>query len=41
MIQLYIHIYLFFFKCFSHLDYYKILNRAPCAIQYALVGYVF
>ena len=39
VIQLYI--YLFLFKFFSHLDYYKILSRVPRAIQQVLVGYLF
>ena len=25
--------YLFFFRFFSHVDYYRMLNRVPCAIQ--------
>ena len=29
MIQFYIYIYLFFFKFFSHLNCYKILNKVP------------
>ena len=33
MIPLYIHAYLFSFKFFSHLVYYRILSRIPCAIQ--------
>ena len=37
VIQLHIYTYLFF-KFFPHLDYYRILSRAPCAIQQALVG---
>ena len=32
-IQLYTYMYLFFFKFFSHLGYYRILSRVPCAIQ--------
>ena len=35
VIQLYI--YLFFFKFFSHLGYYRILSRVPCRIQQVLV----
>ena len=27
--QLYIYMYLFFFRCFSHLVYYRILSTAP------------
>ena len=33
VIQLYIYIYLFFFKSFSYLGYYRILDRVLCAIQ--------
>ena len=29
--------YLFFFKFFSHLDYYRILRKLPCTIQLALL----
>ena len=39
MVQLYIYMYLFFFKFFSHLGYYRIPSRVPCAIQQALVYY--
>ena len=28
---------LYFFRLFSTIGYYKILNRAPCAIQYIAV----
>ena len=28
-----LYIYIFFFKVFSHLDYYRILNRVLCAIK--------
>ena len=38
---IHLHIYLFFFKFFFHLGYYRILNSVPCAIQYILVGYLF
>ena len=31
----------FFFKFFPHLDYYRICNRVPCAIQLILVDYLF
>ena len=27
------YMYLFFFKFFSHLGYYRMLSRIPCAIQ--------
>ena len=33
MIQLYMYMFLFFFQFFSHLGYYRILSRVPCAIQ--------
>ena len=33
VIQLYIYMYLFFLKFFSHLGYYRILSTFPCAIQ--------
>ena len=29
VIQLYIYMYLFFFKFFSHLGYYRVLSRVP------------
>ena len=32
VIQFYTYIYIFFFRFFSILDYYKILNIVPCAI---------
>ena len=38
VIRLYIFTYLFFFKFFPHLDYYR--SRVPCAIQQVLVSYV-
>ena len=41
VIQLYIYMYLFFLKFFSHLGCYIILSRVPCAIQQVLVGYPF
>ena len=31
--QLYIYMYLFFFKFFSHLGYYRVLHRVPYAIH--------
>ena len=31
--QLYIYIYQLFFRFFSIIGYYKILNIVPCAIQ--------
>ena len=41
VIQLYIYVYLFWFNFFSHLGYYRISSRVPCAIQQVLVGYLF
>ena len=41
VIQLYIPTYLFFFRFFSIVVYYKILNIVPCAIQYGIVVYLF
>ena len=41
VVRFYIYMYLFFFKFFSHLGYYRILSRVPCAIQQVLVGYLF
>ena len=32
VIYQYTHIYIFFFRFFSHIGYYKILNIVPCAI---------
>ena len=29
----FIHIYIFFFRLFSIIDYYKILSIVPCVIQ--------
>ena len=31
--QFYIYMYLFFFKFFSNIGYYRVLSRVPCAIQ--------
>ena len=39
VIQLYI--YIFPFRFFSLIGYYKILSIVPCAIQWVLVGYLF
>ena len=33
----YTHMYLFFFKFFSHLGYYRIFSRVPCAIHRSLL----
>ena len=37
VIQLYIHMYLFFFKFFSHLGYYRILGRVPLLYSRSLL----
>ena len=34
-------IHLFFFRCFSLIDYYKILRIIPCAIQLVLVYFIY
>ena len=39
--QLYVYIYPLFFRFFSHVVYYRILSRVPCAIQQVLVDYLF
>ena len=39
--QLYLSMYLFSFKFFSHLGYYRVLSRVHCVIYYILVGYIF
>ena len=36
-----ISIYMFFFRFFSIIDYFKILSRVPCAVQQVLVVYLF
>ena len=33
----YVCIYIFFFRFFSIVDYYKVLNIVPCAIQKSLL----
>ena len=33
VIQLYIHIYLLFYRFFSLVGYYKMLSIVPCAMQ--------
>ena len=30
---IYIYIYSFFFRFFSHIGYHRILSRVPCVIQ--------
>ena len=37
----FIYVHLFFLKFFSHVDYYGILSRVPCAIQRVFVSYPF
>ena len=37
----FIQAYLFFFRFFSLIGYYKILSIVPCAIQYVFVSYLF
>ena len=32
VIQLHTYMYLFFFKFFSHIGYYRVLSRVSCAI---------
>ena len=39
MVQLYIYMHPLFFKCFSHLGYYRIPSRDPCALRQVLVYY--
>ena len=39
--QLYTHTYILFFRFFSIIGYYKILNIVPCVIQEVLVVHVF
>ena len=39
--QLHIYVYPFFFRFFSHIGYYRVLTRVPCAIQWTLVDYLF
>ena len=39
--QLNCYIYLFFFRFFSHIVYYRVMSTVPCAIQWVLVDYLF
>ena len=41
MIKFYIYVYPFFFRFFSHINYYRILSRVPWAIQQVFVDYLF
>ena len=36
-----LYIYLLFFRFLSHIGYYKVLSRVPCAIQQVLISYLF
>ena len=36
VIQLHIYIYLLFFRFYSHIGHYRVLNRIPCAIEEVL-----
>ena len=38
---IYIYINLFFFRFFSIIDYYKILNIVPCATQVFVVYFIY
>ena len=38
-IYIHTHTYIYFFTLFSHLDYYRVLSRFPCAVQQVPVGY--
>ena len=42
--HIYVHVYMyipFFFRHFSYIGYYTILNRVPCPIQYVLIDCLF
>ena len=41
MNQLYVDIYPLSFRFFSHIGYYRVLSRVPCAIQQVLISYLF
>lgn len=41
MIQLYKYMYLFFVKFLYHIAYDRMLGKAPCAIQYVFISYLF
>ena len=36
---LYIYVYPLFFTFFSHIGYYRVLNKASCAIQKVIIIY--
>ena len=33
VIQLYVYMYSFFFRLFSHIGFHRILSRVPCVVQ--------
>jgi len=37
--HLYTHMYLFFFRFFSHVGYWRALSRVLCTVQWALIGH--
>ena len=39
--QLNCYVYLFFFRFFSHIVYYRVMSTVPRAIQWVLVDYLF
>ena len=39
--QLHIYVYPSLFRVFSHIDYYRMLSRAPCAVHQALADCLF
>ena len=41
MIRLYVHILSSLFRWLSHIVYYRVLSRVPCALQEVLGGYLF
>ena len=38
--ELYIYIYLLFFRFFSRMDHYRVLSRVPCAKLQVLISYL-
>ena len=40
-IHLHMYIYPFFFRLFSHIDYYRILSRVSCATPWVLIAIYF
>ena len=41
MFEIYIYTHPLFFRFFSHIDYHRILDRVPCAIQQVPIGQSF